>query len=218
MILFNNMYFLILRRRKMNIELDKICGLCNLEFNEHVDKDNKLYIKCEICWKKIHSECANKYCCDKTYIIKCYDCGGSIIKTECCNINLSLDFMCAQSYKYWKLPIKKKLKEIEEMEEMEEIEEINEIEEIENLNIIKIINSDTDIIFNDLDKYKYIESYEFLMKKNSHEINCINCIINCNELRNQIYLPIQVNLIKNNFIQPLTNEIISVYTNIPFRD
>ena len=74
------------------------CGLCNII----ITPKNK-FVTCEICNKKIHKKCKIKYHSDVDTCIKCFECGGSIIKTKCCNATISLDYLSALTQNYYKI-------------------------------------------------------------------------------------------------------------------
>jgi len=74
------------------------CGLCNTIIT-HKD----IFVICEICCKKIHIKCKNKYYYDVDKCIKCFECGGSIIKTKCCDTSISFDYLCCLTKNYYKI-------------------------------------------------------------------------------------------------------------------
>lgn len=74
------------------------CGLCNL-----IITDKNKFVICEICHNKIHKKCKLKYFSDVASCVKCFECGGSIIKTICCDTNVSFDYLCSLTTKYYKI-------------------------------------------------------------------------------------------------------------------
>ncbi len=187
------------------------CGICLSKMDGNLSMDNR----CDVCWTQIHMKCMDKYCCDITNQTNCYECGGSIIKTFCCNTKVSLNYLSGQMIELWNIP--------------NDCEDYTLLKKISNTNTNTNINSDTNttddvyLLLNNFEnKYnneKIIESPEFILdEKTKTKICCVHCVYNKKAFLEQKYSNIQFDKIKNYFEPKLTDEIITLFTNLPHRD
>lgn len=94
---------------------------------------------------------------------------------------------------------------------------LNEIEIDDINNDIKIYCFDNVKKLLDIIQYEYLHSKEYLI--NDNNLYCIHCIINYFDYyKNHTFTDNNFNLIYNKFMPKLTNEIISQFTSLPYRD
>lgn len=179
------------------------CGLC---YKNITHKNN--FVICEICYKIIHKKCKNKYCSDVENCIKCFECGGSIIKTKCCDMCISFDYLCSLTKNYYKIYDIQNLTEYK-MLDIVEIDDVND-----DIKIYSFDNIENSL---DINQHEYLYSKEYLI--NDNNLYCIHCIINdFNYYKNYTFTNNNFNLIYDKFMPKLTNEIISQFTSLPYRD
>lgn len=180
------------------------CGLCNAIITH---KDN--FVICEICYKKIHAKCKKKYYSDVDKCTKCFECGGSIIKTKCCDTSISFDYLCGLTKNYYKIYNIQNSTEYKMLDVIEINDNDNGDKKIYYFNNIKNLF--------DINQYEYLYSSEYLISNNN--LYCIHCIINdYNYYKNYTFMDNNYDLVYNNFMPKLTNEIISQFRSLPYRD